>query len=80
MWSLGTSLIRYERGAEGWITFQMARDGKLSVPIDVHVSARRLHQDADDWERYLENTADKFIRQFGDARTQPFRDGSLERM
>lgn len=62
-----TEIVRYSKEGEYYIV-QLAVDGVLCVPLEVHASARDCYPDEQSWLDYLRRSAVSLIDLYGDAR------------
>jgi len=60
--------IIHHRDMGDEIEVQVAVDGKLSLPMDIHKSVRDAHPTEDEWLDYLTHSGETMIEVYGDAR------------
>lgn len=66
-------IVRYRKEGE-YYDIQLAIDGVLSVPLEVHASARECYSNDSrgelEWFQYLQRSSETLIQVYGDARYQ----------
>jgi len=61
-------IIYYRERGDEFIEIQVAVDGMLALPMDIHKSVRDVYSDEDSWLNYLTQSGETMLGLYGDAR------------
>lgn len=61
-------IIKHIDRGFGTIEVQVAVDGRLAIPMDIHRSVRDFYPTEDEWFNYLTQSGETMLDVYGDAR------------